>query len=61
MTRDEYLGELHVRLVVVNDAEKYAIRQRRKFEQLLNQASKEFPGIELDVMMPDFEESHESA
>lgn len=55
MTRDEYLSELHVRLVVVKDAEKYAIRQRKRFEELLKQASEEFPGIELDVMMPDFE------
>lgn len=55
MTRDEYLGELHVRLVVVKDAEQYAIRQRKRFEKLLKQASKEYPGIELDVMMPDFE------
>lgn len=61
MTRDEYLSELHVRLVVVKDAEKYAIRQRKRFEELLKQASEKFPGIELDVMMPDFEEDHASA
>lgn len=61
MTRDEYLSELHVRLVVVKDAEQYAERQRKKFEKLLKKASEEFPGIELDVMMPDFEESHASA